>query len=248
MMAGHRVYDAHVHIGTALHSGRRYSADDLLRDMDRNGVERALAIPFPVVESYPEAHDEIGAAQRAHPDRLSGAACFPAYLPASVLRGELRRCVEEFGFRALKLQPQYSPLNPIAPRSDYFWEAALEFRLVVVCHTGSGAPFALPSLFLSPARRFPDLQIVLAHSGGPAYYLEAIVAAEVCGNIFLELSSLMPHHVQEVLRHISANRLMIGSDLPESQATELGKFGDLGLAESDVSNILWETAHRLLDV
>jgi uncharacterized protein len=102
-------------------------------------------------------------------------------------------------------------------------------------------------LFLSPARRFPDLQFVLAHSGGPAYYLEAIVAAEVCGNIYLELSSLMPHHVQEVLGHISANRLMIGSDLPESQATELGKFADLRLSESDVSSILWDTAHRLLD-
>ena len=53
-----------------------------------------------------------------------------------------------------------------------------------------------------PARKFPDLPIVLGHAGGGLYVLEAIVAASVCPNIFVELSSLMPHHVQEVLAHV----------------------------------------------
>ena len=46
-----RSFDTHVHGGAARHSGRRYSADQLLLDMDRHGVERSLVIPFPVVEN-----------------------------------------------------------------------------------------------------------------------------------------------------------------------------------------------------
>jgi uncharacterized protein len=159
----------------------------------------------------------------------------------------VKRCAEELGFRALKLQPQYQPLNPLSPRSDPFWEAALRHDLPVVCHTGAGAPFALPSLFIVPARKFPDLTLVLAHSGGGIYAAEAIVAALVCPNVYLELSSLMPHHVGEVLQHVPPSRLLIGSDLPESLETELGKILSLDLPREGKQDILWNTARRLFD-
>src|SRR5688500_13906383 len=117
MTGGFRVFDTHTHIGTALHSGRKTSAADLLRHMDARGVDRAMAIPFPVVESYRSAHEEIGRAVRDHPDRISGCACLNPFLPDAELRSELKRCVEEFGFHALKLQPQFHGLNPISARA-----------------------------------------------------------------------------------------------------------------------------------
>jgi len=245
MKDGFRIFDTHTHLGSALHSGRSYHADQLLRDMDRFGIDRSLAIPYPVVAEYREAHDEIGRAVREHPDRLAGAACLPAFLPEAELRAEVRRCVEEWGFRALKLQPQYQPLNPLSRRSDPFWESALEPGLPVICHTGTGAPFALPSLFIAPARRFPELKLVLAHSGGSVYVAEAIVAALVCPNVWLELSSLMPHHVGEVLEHVAPTRLLIGSDLPESLESEIGKILGLGLNAEGKAAILWDTAAAL---
>ncbi len=133
---------------------------------------------------------------------------------------------------------------------DEFFELAslaAEHRLVLICHTGNGAPYALPSLFIPVARRFPEMPVVLAHAGGSAYYLEAIVAATVCPNIFLELSTLTPANVHEVLRHVPADRLMIGSDLPESRKAEIGKIVDLDIPEAERRKILWETARRLLD-
>jgi predicted TIM-barrel fold metal-dependent hydrolase len=242
---GLRIFDAHVHVGTARHSGRRYTADQLLADMDRHGIERSLAIPFPVVDDHRAAHDEIAAAVRAHPDRLAGAACLYPFIPESKFRDEVRRCAEELGFRALKLQPQYQPLNPISPRSDFFFEAAASHGLPVVCHTGTGAPFALPSLFIVPARRYPELPFVLAHSGGSVYVLEAIVAALTGPNVYLELSTLAPHHVLEVLAHVGPERLMIGSDLPESVETEIGKILSLGLDPEVTHAILWDTPARV---
>jgi uncharacterized protein len=119
--------------------------------------------------------------------------------------------------------------------------------MVLVVHTGAGAPFALPSLYIAPARKFPDLNIVLGHAGGGLYAGEAIVAAMVCPNIYIELSSLMPHHMVEVLANVSTDRLMIGSDLPESISTEIGKIVSMTIDRDKKQDILWNTAASLFD-
>jgi predicted TIM-barrel fold metal-dependent hydrolase len=247
MRDGFSIYDTHTHIGVARHSGRRFSADELLRSMDHAGVDRSMVIPFPVVEDYRAAHDEIGRAVREHPDRFSGAACLYPFVPEAEFRGEVKRCAEEFGFRALKFQPQYQALNPVSERSDFLFEAALENGLAVICHTGTGAPFALPSLYIMPARKFPELTIVLAHAGGSVYCLEAVVAAAVCPNIYVELSSLMPHHIAEVMAHVPSSRLMIGSDLPQSVDAEIGKILGMEIDAEAKRDILWRTGRRVFD-
>jgi predicted TIM-barrel fold metal-dependent hydrolase len=245
MRDGFRIYDTHTHLGAARHSGRRCSAEEMLRWMDSAGVDRAVAIPFPVVEDHRAAHEEIARAVREHPGRLTGAACLYPFIPEMEFREEVSRCAEQFGFRALKLQPQYHGLNPISPRSEFFFETAHENGLAVICHTGTGAPHALPSLFILPARKYPSLRIVLGHAGGSVYVAEAIVAATVCPNIYIELSSLMPHHVAEVLAHVPSNRLMIGSDLPESAETEIGKILRLEISDEAKRDILWNTAREV---
>ena len=98
MKQGFRIFDTHTHIGEARHTGRRYSADELLRDMDRCGIDRSLVIPFPVVESDRDAHELIGRAVLAHPDRLSGSACMNPFIPEAEFRDEVRRCREVYGF------------------------------------------------------------------------------------------------------------------------------------------------------
>jgi len=245
MRDGYRVFDTHTHLGTARHSGRTATDDELLRHMDRAGVDRSMLIPFPVVDDYRAQHDAIAAAVRAHKDRFVGAACLNPFVAPEEFRGEVRRCAEELGFRALKLQPQYQALNPVSRRSDFFFETAAEFRLPVIAHTGTGAPFALPSLFIAAARRFPEVTIVLGHAGGSVYYLEAIVAAQVCPNVCVELSSLMPHHCAEVLAHVEPSRLMAGSDLPESLDAEIGKIFTLDMTADARRAILWDTPCRV---
>jgi predicted TIM-barrel fold metal-dependent hydrolase len=245
MRDGFRIFDAHTHLGDARHSGRSCPVDRMLAEMDRFGVDRSLLIPFPVVDDYRKTHDQIGAAVREHPDRFAGAICLNPFVPEQEFRDEVRRCVEVLGFRAIKLQPQYQPLNPISRRSDFLFEEACRHKIPLIWHTGTGAPFALPSLLIAPARRFPELQVVLAHSGGSIYVLEAIVAAGVCPNIYLELSSLMPHHITDVLNHVPVSRLMIGSDLPESLDTEISKILGLPIAADTRQAILWDTAAQL---
>jgi hypothetical protein len=245
MRDGFPIFDAHTHVGEARHSGRVSTADQLLRLMDSYGIDRSVVIPFPVVNDYRHEHDLIGRAVKSHADRLTGAACLSPFLPNAEFRDEVRRCREEYGFRALKLQSQYHGLNPFNSASSFFFETALANELAVICHTGSGLPFSAPSLYMVPARQFPELTIVLGHCGGGIFVHEAIVAALFCPNILLELSSLMPHHVLEVLKHVPSHRLMIGSDLPESVGTEIGKILTLDVSAEDKRNILNETASRV---
>ena len=245
MRNGYSVFDTHTHMGRARHSGRSCSAAELLRAMDEHGVDRAVAIPYPVVEDFRSEHDLIGRAVIEHPDRLTGVACLDPYLPEREFRDEVRRCREQNGFRALKLQPQYHGLNPMSGRSGFFFEAALENRMAVIVHTGAGMPFSLPALCMMPARNYPELTIVLAHCGGGLFVHEAILAAVFCPNIVLELSSLMPHQVLEVLASVPADRLMIGSDLPENTGVEIGKVLTLDAADAQKRSILYGTACRV---
>lgn len=247
MKDGFRIYDTHAHLGTARHSGRTQDASSLLKAMDAAQIDRALLLPFPVVEDPQSQHDLIAAAVRAHPDRFSGAICINPFLDPAFFTQEVRRCAEDHGFRVLKLQPQYQALNPISRRGDFFYEAADRHRLTIVVHTGTGVPFALPSLYIMPARRFPNVNFILGHAGGSVYMLETIVAASVCPNVYIEVSSLMPHHVAEILAHIPASRLMAGSDLPESLVTEMHKVLTLDIPDDAKRDILWNTPRRVLD-
>jgi uncharacterized protein len=245
MKSGFRIFDTHTHLGVARHSPRSCTAEELLRNMDRHGIDRSLAIPFPVVDDYRSQHDLIGQAVRDHADRLTGAACLFPLIDRTAFREEVQRCREQYGFTALKLQPQYHGLNPLSGSSHFFFETAMENHMAVVCHTGSGLPLSSPALLMMPARKFPELKIVVAHAGGGIFVHEAILAALFCTNIWLELSSLMPHHVLEVLSYVSSDRLMIGSDLPESVETEIGKIQTLDIPDADKRNILYETGCRV---
>ena len=246
MRDGFAIFDTHTHIGSARHSGRRHHAADIVASMDQFGVERSVAIPFPVVDDYRREHDEIGAAIRDYPGRFTGAACLNPFVPEQQFRDEVRRCREQYGFGALKFQPQYQALNPLLASSAFLFETALENKMALIVHTGTGIPFSLPSMYLLAAKAYPQLTIIMAHCGGGGIFLgEAIVAATLFPNIYLELSSLMPHQVHEVLQRVPSNRLMAGSDLPENLNIEMSKILQLEIAAEDKQNILYKTASQV---
>lgn len=248
MRNGFYIFDTHAHLGAGKHNGRTHTPDDLLRVMDSHGIDRALVFPFPLVHDYRADHDLIGEAIRSHPDRFSGAVCLNPLNGEQEFREEVLRCREKYGFCAIKLQPQYQPLNPVSASSDFFFETALQHGMPVIWHTGAGVPFALPSLLMAPARRFPDLTVIVAHSGGGLFVHEAIVAATFCPNIMLELSTLLPHQLVEVLARVPPDRLMIGTDLPENSELEIGKILAFCVPDDQKGLILSGTAIRVFQV
>ena len=102
--------------------------------------------------------------------------------------------------------------------------------------------FGLPSLQVQRAKEFPEVKIVLAHMGYNAYTAEAIVAAQICDNIFLETSWTGPGRVKEAIRKLGSTRVMMGADQLINIPWELAKLRNIDLDDAQLEDCLGKTA------
>lgn len=154
------IVDGHCHLG----HGRlkRQSADELLREMDRWGVDRAVICP---VEEQIILHNHEGnlamlEAMRAHPDRFVGfAVANPWYGEKAV--EELRWALGE-GLRGLKLDSARQGFFLCSPLVYPLLEVVAEWGLPVYCHTATPI-YALPMQLRWLAAEFPQVPFIMGH-------------------------------------------------------------------------------------
>ena len=240
-----RIIDTHCHFGVSNLSGWSVREADLLAALGAHGVSMALVMPHAVTDDPVAAHDQVADLCRRHPTRFRGVVNLSPVQAESAYRREATRCVRALGFVALKLNPMQHLASPVMANADKVFVAAEELAVPVIVHTGIGAPWALPSLCIPPARRHPTLPIVLAHAGYAIYAEEALVAAQECPNIYLEPSWCTVTDVGKFLRAIGADRIMFGSDHPDNIPVELAKYRSLRLREDEMAACLGGTAARL---
>ena len=240
-----RIIDTHCHFGVSNLSGWSVREADLLAALEAHGVSMALVMPHAVTDDPVAAHDQVADLCRRHPTRFRGVVNLSPVQAEAAYRREATRCVRALGFVAVKLNPMQHLASPVMANADKVFVAAEELAVPVIVHTGIGAPWALPSLCIPPARRHPTLPIVLAHAGYAIYAEEALVAAQECPNIYLEPSWCTVTDVGKFLRAIGADRIMFGSDHPDNIPVELAKYRSLRLREDEMAACLGGTAARL---
>lgn len=240
------IIDAHCHIGTSMISGVEISEEKLLATMDANGVDRAMVMPQPHQGlEVCSLHDRIARFVEEQPERIRGMVSISPRVEDGEYRQEAARCVNELGFRALKLDPSVHALPPNHPRAEILFECARELGVPVIIHTGMGVPWALPALAIPPAQRYSDVTIVLAHAGFAVFTSEALVAAELCPNIVLEPSWCASFQVAAMVKKIGAERVMFGSDHPSNVASELAKLKAIELTDDELVRVLGGTAQSV---
>ena len=232
------IIDTHQHLGRSMFSGVATDEADLIRVLDEHGVGAALVMPQPTRDPIGPIHDRIAEAAARHPGRLFGMASIDPYLSEADYRAEATRCVRDLGFVALKLHPLGHNLPPTHPEADKVFRLASELGVPVIVHTGLGSPWALPSLCIPPARRYPKLTVILAHAGWGVYTAEALVAAEVCPNIVLEPSWCPTYMVRQMIDRFGASRVIFGSDHLSNLPVELVKYRSIGLDADQVARVL----------
>lgn len=114
-----------------------------LADMDDAGVDvHVLSLSGPGLEQLPageavglarDANDRIAEAVAAHPDRFGGFVNLPTPDPAGAV-AELRRGVEELGFRAGFMFGRVGERNVDHPDFDELWATAAGLRVPVYIH------------------------------------------------------------------------------------------------------------------
>jgi predicted TIM-barrel fold metal-dependent hydrolase len=154
--------DAHVHLGRD-RDGHRLAVDDLVRDLDRWGIARAVC--FAANDAGPDGR--FGAANAAVLDaaRRSDGRVLPFCRidPTRPWREVMERA-EAGGARGVKLHPIAQRFRPEDPEAVAVVRAAAERGWPVMIHAGFGArPLAGPLTELADA--VSEARLILAHGG-----------------------------------------------------------------------------------
>lgn len=241
------IIDAHHHLGTGcVFDSWVATEQEITAARDRNDVRASIIQPWPgALPSAREAHDRIAEFAASRPGRVFGMASVnPHYEPRAAAE-EVRRCVRDLGFVAVKCHTIGHALNPNGKDAQVLFEIAGELGIPVMVHIATfGIPLSSPGHLIPLAKRYPDLKIIAAHMGAATLSADVIWIAENYPNISLETSWSMGPDIAYAVSALGADRVMMGSDHPVNLAVEISKVRELGLADKEVDMVLGGTAIR----
>jgi predicted TIM-barrel fold metal-dependent hydrolase len=211
--------DADCHISGRT-SGPGIGVDELLRQMDALGVDRAVC--WPMVSYTRETWTDnraIHAGLQAHPDRIIPFAGVNPLTGLEAAKDELRRCIGELGVRGVKLngaRDGYYIDDPTLslPLVDMVAEAGLALAF----HCGANDfekthPFRIAKI----SDMYPDMPILIVHMGGsgsPNMHDAVIEYAGRYPNWYLIDSEADYRKVLAALAQLGPERICYGSDTP----------------------------------
>lgn len=274
MNAGVRIVDAWAQHPTARHlaepmfeSLRRWTRADgrdpgpgewpisrTLAAMDDGGVSMALISAWSSPRGDLISNDEVAAFVREAPDRLAGVGAVDLRRPRVAVR-EVRRCIRELGFKAIRVLPWLWELPPTHARYYPVYSECCELGVPFCTQVGHTGPL-MPSEFGRPipyidqvAIDFPELVIVGGHIGYP-WTDEMIAVATKHRNVYIDTSaytaSRYPPALIAYLRGHGRTKVLFGSNWPMiPPAKALEGFEALGLDAATRAAFLAENAARV---
>ena len=253
-----RIIDSHAHMGPGLSNHESpplldaVSAEAMIRVLDGAGIERACTFA-PLLEggefqdlTYGRANRAIYEASRKYPDRIIGFCRINPNFGGSAM-DEMRRCHDEYGFKGLKLHPDWEYFYINSPAIEPVVEFCQSVRWPVFLHTGY-YPLSHPTLLLPVAEVFPSVNFVMAHLSY-AHTADAVIVASRCPNVYLESSgNATAQAIHGVLQAVGPRKFVYGSDLPYTDPLDVQMKIMLqpGLSEGERDLIMGETMGRLL--
>lgn len=222
--------------------------------MDAARVDLALLSAWWGPEGELIANDEVARHVAAHPDRFVGIGSVPLRRPMDAVR-EARRCVEELGFKGIRLLPWLWEIPPDDRRYYPVYAACVELGVpfcLQVGHTGPmmGSEFGRPIPHLDRvALEFPDLTIVGGHIGYP-WTDEMIALATKFPNVYIDTSaykpSRFPPQLVSFLRGHGRKKVLFGSNFPMILPGDcLAQLDQLGLDDEAKALFLGGNAARV---
>ena len=168
----------------------------------------------------------------------------------------LDRCIMEMDFKGLKLYPTYQGFyandNMVYP----LYAKAQELKIPVMIHTGSSIFKGARLKYGDPLRiddvavDFPDLTLILAHSGRGFWYRRAFFLSRLHRNVHMEIAGLPPQKLLEYFPDLekNADKIVFGSDWPglRSIKANIEAIRSLPLSQEAKAKILGENAVRIL--
>jgi hypothetical protein len=172
------------------------------------------------------------------------------------LAGELERYVSEMGFRGVKLYPTYQQFYANDSRLYPLYAKAQEKGIPVMIHTGSSIfrgsrlKYGDPLYMDDVAVDFPELILLMEHSGRGFWYNRAYFLAKLHANVYMEISGLPPQKLLNYFPELErvADKVIFGSDWPGMPhiRRNIEAIRSLPLEEETKEKILGGNAARIL--
>ncbi|WP_370943684.1 amidohydrolase family protein [Amycolatopsis sp. cg5] len=203
------------------------------------------------------SNDEVARLVEAHPDRFAGVATVDLTDPMGAVR-EIRRCVRNLGFVAVRVVPWLWNLPPDDRRYYPVYVACVEQEIPFCTQIGHTGPL-LPS---EPGRPipylervlldFPELVVVGGHVGYP-WMSEVLSLAMKFPNFHIDTSAYavhrLPAELVDYMRGHGRTRVLFGSNYPMlSPARCLKNLADLNLDVEASELYLGGNAQRIFRV
>jgi uncharacterized protein len=225
------IIDADVHISPTVERGVSITVDELLRRMDRAGVDKALTwLQPPYLRHIKDANRYVYEAMCQHPDRILGFGWADPHLGIDIMRDEIKRCVEDYGFFGVKLNGAQNSFYIDDPELSLPLVTAIaETGTILAFHIGTDAYEATHPLRLGKiAQQFPNTPMLMVHMGGVGFHdlsNAAIETAAAHPNITLIGSAVRSIPILKAIKRLGADRVCFGSDTPfELMHVELAKY------------------------
>ncbi|NPV68422.1 MAG: amidohydrolase [Anaerolineae bacterium] len=201
------VIDAHNHIG--IRHGAKQLGADLVAKMDAAGVDKAVIFPF-LEGNF--TNDPIKEAYDQFPDRLIPYCSVNPWQPDAV--EEIRKCVEDWGFKGLKLHPTINGFH-LSDHGlvDPLFSAARDLHIPIIVH-GASDLYNSPPEFAEMARAFPQVPLMMAHMGFFWSVDQAIDYAKELPNLYLETSRAPIFEIAEAVKRLGPEKVIWGTDSP----------------------------------
>jgi predicted TIM-barrel fold metal-dependent hydrolase len=233
------------------------SPESTVESMDRAGVRIGLLCAWWGPSGPLISNDEVSAAIARYPDRFIGAASVDLSCPREAVK-ELRRCVRDLGFRALRILPWLWNLPPDDRRYYPLYSECIDLGIpfcLQVGHTGPLCPSepGRPIPYLDHvALDFPELSIIAGHIGFP-WTAEMISLATKYPNVFIDTSAYKtkryPAELVDYMKHHGRSKVLFGSNHPAWPAKDcLEGLSELGLDAETEDLFLRGNAQRVFGI
>lgn len=237
------IIDVHTHLGWDFTFEEDFRLDSLLYKMHDYQVDIQIVQPGVThnLSGAIQQHDAIAKLCRSYSGHFFGMANPNPHLEGTAYEDEIRRCVEELGFVAVKLHPYACAVHPNSKAGRKVFDIARKCGIPVMVHTGSGMPFASPVNLIDVAKEYSDVKIIMAHCGMSLLVDEASEAFSSCPNIYGDTSWTKGYLIRRWVRKYGP-RLMLASDHAENIGTEIAKIRTYGFTEAEQVSIFETTA------
>lgn len=246
------ITDAHVHMGPyyKFHIPQN-SAEEMLKVMDRMHINQScVSSHLAITGDWYQGNRLTAKAVSNHPERFIGYVVVSPNEP-EMINDELNRAFNDWNFKGIKLVPD-NHQQPIG--SDGFrpvFEFASEKKCLVLVHTYHGSPYDDPKLFGDIAIRYPDVPILMVHSGAlPGAFEGAIQLAKKHRNLFLDISGsfITGFWISRMVKEVGANKVLFSSDQPFIDPRySLGRLLNANLSLEELSSVLGSNIRYLLN-